>query len=392
MPAYASLTRAEQRECRRQVADGAPRSTTVRFLDLDHHLVAELSPSLVSGQTDISRVSLRDAGELTTRVFSGIFVDPSRSMVWDPDSPSALALWLNRMVQVTDGYLIDGIGLVFHHDFTGPAIGHSRKGPEAGVTCYGKEYFAQREVGQTMKFPEGTKVTRVFREVLEAMGETKFDIGDIDEELPNRLIIPAVANGWRRLQRLARSSDVQAYYSGAGRFTLRQLPGNPSMGWVVGDGLVQSEPQIKRGIPDGFANDERIRGHRLAGKRSRHAKGVWRPKPSHPLSAHALIRGGVPQLFTERHHMPKVKSDAAAERLARKRGQRRLLLDSEATFDVRPGVVPVDEGDLHTITTDDYGRIRFRVRELSIGYGADAGAGGMSINRIRRLSRAAHIR
>lgn len=390
MPAYDALDKSDQRTARRAAADGAPRSTVVRVLDLDQNLIAEIPQRLVSGQTDISRVRLAEARDLTTRVFAGIFVDPTRSMVWDPDSPSPLALWPTRMLQVVDGYLVDGLGLVTHKDFTGPLVGFSRKGAEAGVTCFGKEHLAQRELGATLKFSEGTRVVRVMRELMEAVGETLFDLPDIDDELPNRLVVPATAWVWPRVQRLARTAEVQAYYPGGGRFTVRRLPGNVSMRWEVGDQLVLSEPKVSFLLSERFTNDVRIRGKKLPGK-NRHAKGEWRPKPSHPLSAKAFTRGGEPQRFTDRHRGPKIATDAAAERIAKRRGKNRLRMGTDAEFDVRPGVVGIDEGDLHSIATDDL-RAVFRVREGSIGYGDGAGSAAMSINRLRRMSRAAYVR
>lgn len=388
MPSWESLSAAERRTYLAAAVDGAERVTSVRVLDLDHRLLSEDPAPLVEGQVDVSRVRMADVRSLTTRVFTASLLDEARRVSWDADSPSPLALWPNRMLQVVDGRYVDGLGLVRHRVFTGPVVSFAREGALVTPTCYGKEFLAQRELGQTMRWAAGTRVVRVMRELLEAVGETRFDLPELDVDLPERLTVAATANVWRIVQRLARQADVQAYYTGAGRFRVRRLPGNPSMVWTQGEGgSVVGQAKVTSRLPDEFANVQRVSGRRLPG-RKRRARGSWRPRPSHDLSPETLARGGEPGVFRDRVRRGKVATDAAADRLAARRGRDRLRLVTDAAFAGMPGLVPIDEGDLHTLVDPDFGRVRFRVREFSAAFSASSPEVAMTINRLRRQTSA----
>lgn len=377
----AELTPAQTRTYRRGVAEGASRSTSVRVLTLDHDVVSEWDDRLIEGTTVGTRVPFRDAPRLTSQVFTGTFTNPRGRVVWGPQVASRHALWPNQMLQVTDSWLVPGLGEVREKVFTGVIRGFRHTGGEFSLVCRGKEWLAQRELGENRRWAEGTSVTRVLRDLMEAVGETRFDIADVKAELHDDLVVDAQANVWRVVQRLARGRDLQAFYPGNGRFTVRRLPGNVSMVWRTGEGgLIHGDPSVTFDMPDEFHNVFVRAGKRPQGGRRR-PRGRWQPGPGHDLSVEAFTRGGVPGRFIDRRRNPKWGTDAECDRHAERSGRDAMRMVYDAQFEgfVIGGWLL---GDMHAVEEDTYGRQRLRVGAYSWPHGA--GGATLSINRIRR--------
>lgn len=383
MPAFstAELTPAQTRLYRRGVAEGASRSTSVRVLTLDHDVVSEWDDRLIAGTTVGTRVPFRDAPHLTSQVFTGTFTNPRGRVVWGPQVASRHALWPNQMLQVTDSWQIGGLGEVREKVFTGVIRGFTHTGGQFQVVARGKEWLAQRELGENRRWAEGTDVARVLRELMEAVGETRFDIADVKAVLHEDLVVDAQANVWRVVQRLARARELQVFYPGNGRFTVRRLPGNVSMVWSTGEGgLIDGDPSVAFDMPEEFHNVFVRAGKQPQGGRRR-PRGRWQPGPAHDLSPEAFTRGGVPGRFVDRRRNPKWGTDAECDRHAKRSGQDAMRMVYDAQFEafVIGGWLL---GDMHAAEEDTYGRQRFRVGAYSWPHGSAGPT--LSVNRIRR--------
>lgn len=358
------LNRADRRLYQDGLVDDHERQVTFAVTDLDHGRIAALPQHVTDGQVTIRKVGIDSAATQSTRVLTASFLDPKTSINFDPHSPADEALWTNRMIRVTDRRYIPGLGWVAARPFIGPVVNYERTGNMVKVTCYGKERLAQIELGETRKWNHGTKVVKVIQDLMEAAGETKFDLPAYDRELPHDLSLSAKAIIWVQAQKLARSIDKHLFYPGSGRLRMRTLPEDPVFRFTTGEGgSVLGELTTAYNLDD-FHNVIIVTGRKPRGAKQR-VSGRAIPRQAHPLSPHSMIRGDVPLKFVLRKNNPQLRTKAACHKLAHRLLQEEIVRATTARFDALP-IPHLDEGDMCVVEVEDVGNIRFRLSEFSI--------------------------
>ncbi|MGI8682078.1 MAG: hypothetical protein ACR2JO_08105 [Mycobacteriales bacterium] len=346
----------------------------VDVLDMEQKPVSSLSPVVTDGQ-----VNLSDDGEVT-RSLSMTFLDPTRSLQLDSDSPSDGALYADRMISVRHSIRVPELGRsVSVPVFCGPLVKFDRTGSEVSVEAQGKESLAKDDV-PTLVCRAGMLTVDAIRTILsERCGETFFafpanvrarlgkdvTVGEADELRP-----------WVVCLALAKSLGMQLFYDGAGTCRLRKIPVSPVFE------LLADADGANITAPVAISHDFTEIRNRVLVTGAPGITAVATAPASHPLSPTRLGRNGVPRRKTLFYEDDKLTSRAAAQAVA----NRELGHYLAETIGVSCSIVPamhLDVLDLGRITTRDFAA-EFRLRSASMPLGT---GGDMTIGWQTRVSR-----
>lgn len=379
---------------------GAVRTIRVQVdvLDMEGNVLSSIDQRLVDGQ-----VTVATDADGPTRSLSVTLYDPERRLRLDSDAPTAGSLFADRMLRVTYGVLVPGIGWVDVPVFTGVIMVVSRDDVVLNVECHGKEALALQPVWKTYHVEKGVRKTDAIRRIMrECAGESRFDLPDKPTRLGSAASLTSVApekrrkfnadTPWGLCRKIAQSMDMHLFYDGQGVLRLRKLPGSPL--FTFGEDIITSAPQLRFDMTE-MRNAVRVTGKTL--HEGKEQKGPQQPThevngsavaPSeHPLSPRRLgrkIADGsiVPRYIPEFVTNDAVRSDQEADRLAKRILDDRLAQQVDISFDSLP-VPHLEEMDLIRVAYEDM-RLNVRLKQFSLPL---THAGTMSVGSNKRVTK-----
>lgn len=196
----------------------------VRVLDLDHNYREDLSSVFVDGQVNF------DADAEITRSLDLTVFDPLRAIQLDPDSPSPLGIFIANQISVV--YVISNPTRTKSWDipvFCGPIEKVDRDGMFLNIKCLGKEVLSLGNLWRGRDYRKGQEKTTVIRSILTSLcGESKLDVPNLSQRLPEPLNLSRSTKPWILAKRLAATMGYQLFYDGRGVARLRRKPNNMS--------------------------------------------------------------------------------------------------------------------------------------------------------------------
>jgi len=329
---------AEHLAFERQLLTSHRMRVRVKLQDLDGEELADLTAQLLDGQVNI------DASAEVTRSAELTLDDPEHALHLDSDAPAEGGLFLDRMVQVFYGVLVEELGRwVEVSIFRGPVVGMERDGDSISLSCLGKEHLAKGATWRPLTLRKGMDTVAAIKTILrERAGEEDFSFPARGGKLDDQLSLGRLTQPWSTAQELARSINRQLFYDGAGVCQLRRAPKSNAWTFRDGDGgSVLTPPEVSYDLSS-VRNLVWVRGKKAKGKPQVSATAT--PSGSHPLSAQRLGRkitqGGkevrVPRYLVEVVENDKVRSKKDARRIASSRLQSLLREGVEVSFDSLP--------------------------------------------------------
>lgn len=367
----------DYREYLRTIRWTHERRIHVRVLDLEHNVLSSLTPRFVEGEV---------TGDVTrdvSRVATMKFLDPSRSIHFEPDGPSSIPVHRRRMLQV--GYSVRVPALaewVTSWVCTGPVFDFERTGPLVSLTVHGKERLMLDQAGRHRVFPRKTKKTRILRELFADAGETNLSIPDLAVTSPERVVVGRMASRWPIAERVAHSMTRDLFYNGSGTAVLRNRSERPV--FTFDDRTLMSDVTIGRD-PENLHNTWEVTGADPKGPKPKIRAVVDLPD-RHPLSSSpvwGLGRNGQRSYLIEQYENPHFKHYAEALAKARKmRDDGRRLL-TNYTFDSLP-IPHLEENDLVRVVTDE-GTYLVRMSQWTLPLTLE-GSPAMTVGALRRTT------
>lgn len=330
---------------------------TVTIQNLNGDSLADVSGRLADGQVNV------DATADVTRTCTVTLLDPDRALPFDSTAPTDAALFLDRMIHVVYGVLVNG-SWVRIPVFTGPVTKLSRSDTSVNVEAQGKEALSMGAIWFPMTLPKGMpKNTALSKLLRDHGGETQFSIPGSLARLSGPLSIPRSGRPWDFAQRIARSMNQQLYYSGDGVCRMRNFPGTTLFTFTdQGDHpSVLSRPQISYSLDD-LANIVDVTGRQPNGPAT--VKGGTEAvmaaahytavaPASHPLSPFKLGRNGVSRYLLGPNgpiQDDTVGTIGEAKDLATLRLAQSLLQAVDASFEAIP-IPHLDPFDMCTLAS-----------------------------------------
>jgi hypothetical protein len=176
------------------------------------------------------------------------------------------------------------------------------------------------------------------------------------------------ANGAAIPSLMRRAGHRHAFYNGAGELVVRRRSRTPSH--TFREGVNTGEVQLTYDAL-AFINRVVVTGSKPKGARRR-VRGVASLPASHPLSAQALRRGGVPRHLTAWIDAPGLKTDRACLARAREELRERSTQGLAATFEALP-VPHLEELERVVLVTADGARVEFNLRQWTLPLTAGGG-------------------
>jgi len=352
------------------------------LMDLDHNEVAggDISRRLLDGQVTF------DGEQDVSRSLDLDLLDPTGALHLDSKSPSAGAMFADRMIQVR--YSVINPTRTTRYTvplFTGPITKLDRNGAVIQVECQGKEIFGLTQAWNARTFKKGLKVTNVIETIVrDIIGERYYDIPDLKNKLPRNVSVGDDRLPWVVAKQLAESIGYQLFYNGRGRCQMRKIPHGVAFSFKQGPGgTVKSEPEV------GFDIDDVVNAVEVFGKKPVKKKGKpARPRPharvvaarSHPLSPWALGRKGGPRYLPRVIEDDSITSDKEAKERANAALKRGLLESVDVGYDTI--VVPhLEEMDVVKLSTEKFSA-NHRLVKFAVPLNA---AGDSSVGYVRNV-------
>lgn len=353
------------------------RRIRVKVLDLNHRKLAHLEgESILDGQVTIN---VERRGECSRVALLRLF-DPTRSIGWEPDSPSSLPLHLKRMVQVYYDVLVPGYGWVSCPVFCGPVVEVDREGAEVNVVAEGKERLALGSFGRAHTWKKGRKTVEVIAEILELAGEaaSRIHLPNLPHTLPQTLNVRRTEKPWVQARKLARSLDRELFYDGRGHVRLRFAPNSST--FTVDEDFLRGPVRIDRPKLE-FHNRWLVLGAKPKGAKKRVSADVALPA-SHALSGQSLARGGEPFWKIREEDRSQIKTAARCREIAERLRDEKIHAAADISFDCLP--LPfLEEYDFVKAVDPLTGPCRVRVKQATL----PLHQGDMTIGAVKQVSK-----
>lgn len=338
----------------------------VKLLDLDGDELADLTPRLLDGQVNI------DADAETSRSAELTLDDPDHALHLDSDAPAEGGVYLDRMVSVRYGVLVEELGKWIDVPvFCGPVVGLQRDGDTIALSCLGKEHLAKGMAWQPLTLRKGMDTVAAIRAILrERAGEQDFSFPDKGGKLDDQLSLGRLTQPWAVAQQLARSIDRHLFYDGAGVCQLRRIPQDNVWTFADGDGgSVLSFPQVSYDLSS-VSNLVWVKGKKPKGKPQVSATAT--PPRTSALSPYRLGRTitkdgeevTIPRYLVAVVENDRVRSRQDARQLAVRELDRLLRQGVDVSFDSLP-IPHLDPLDPVRLATSE-ASVSFTLRKASI--------------------------
>lgn len=371
------LTHSEYRAWLRALRSTHERRIVVEVLNLDGDLLSHITPEVLDGQVMV------DVTQDPTRILDLTFLDPSRSIQFEPDSPGDAPLHRKRMIRVI--YCVRVPELERWVDcevFTGVIWDFDRNGAVVSIVAHGKERQAMGNKWKPVTYRKKEKKTGVIKDLMAECGETRLGgVPDLSVTLPERLTLTRMDPIWPRVKKIAASMDRQIFYDGRGLLIMRRPPSRPV--FTFGERDLLSEVQINRD-PEGVFNIFEVVGAKPKGSKKR-VRAVEKLPGPHPLSTQSLARNGQPHYLAKREENRQIKTVAEARKRAERMRDDASRVIVEYLFDSLP-FPHLDENDLVRVICAE-GTLQLRMARFSIPLGWE-GAPPMTVGYVKRTMRA----
>lgn len=347
------------------------------MLDLDMNEIpgGDISARLEDGQVTV------DADAEITRSLDLDLLDPTGALHLDTNSPSAGAMFADRMIRVRYA-IVNPLGTTRYSTpiFTGPLTALDRDGVMVKVECQGKEIFGMGTTWSEKTWKKGTRATTIIKVLVrDYMGETHFNIPDLDKKIPKNVSVGGDKTPWMVAKQVAAMIGYQLYFDGMGVCQMRKMPKGSvfTFKWGPG-GTVKTEPQV------GFDIEKVVNAVEVWGKKPTKKKGkpkkarpharVVAPR-SHPLSPWKLGRKGGPRYLTLIIEDDSVENNAEAKKRAKAELARGLRESVEVAYDTLT-IPHLEELDVVTVKTSRFSADH-TLRQFVIGLrsGSDSAVG-----------------
>lgn len=370
---HLGLNHADLRTYHRTLASTHERRIHVEVLDLDGNLLSHLTPDVIDGQLTV------DVTRVPTRIATLVFLDPSRSVHFEPDSPGDAPLHRKRQIRIIYSVWVPDLAeWVECPVITGPIWDFDRTGAVVTLTVDGRERQALGAKWNPQTFGKKQAKTGVIKALLSEAGEARLGgIPDLAATLPERLTVLRLDPIWPRCRKLAASMDRQLFYDGSGRPILRRLPGRPL--FTFDERHLLTDVTIDRN-PEGVFNTFVAVGAKPKGSKRR-VRAVEHLPQSHPLSSWSLGSNGMRQYLVKQEENRQIKTLAEARARAERMRDDASKVIVDYSFDSIP-VPHLEENDLVNVITDG-GTLRLRMRSWSLPFGYE-GAPAMSVGSVKR--------
>ncbi len=357
------------------VTPGHARRILVEVLDLDGDLLSHLDAEVLDGQVTV------DVSREPTRILEMTFLDASRSIQFEPDSPGDAPLHRKRMIRVIDARYVAELDLWVECEvFTGPIWKFDREGAVVSITGHGKELQAMGNKWKPVTYGKKVKKTYVIKDLMAETGETALAVPDLPATMPERLTVTRMDTIWPRAKKVAASMDRQLFYDGRGVLVMRRLPSRPV--FTFDERHLLTEVSIERD-PEGVFNVFETIGAKPKGSKRR-VRAIEKLPAGHPLSTRSLGRNGQPHYLVKREENRQIKTLAEARARAERMRDDASKVIVNYTYDCVP-IPHLDENDLVRVITDE-GTLHLRMTRWSFPLGWD-GAPPMSVGVIKRTTR-----
>jgi hypothetical protein len=345
-----------------------PFTVELRVLDLSGQLVKTIPSAVNGGQVNV------DADADVTRSATLTFLDDTRSLQFDSDSPADGAVYFDNMVRIWHQTQVAELNnsWVGCAVFTGPIVKFDRAGMDVSIEAQGKEALALFGV-ETLTRRKGCNAIEAIRTILsERCGETQFAFPSTKRRLPRDFTVSweDEVRPWVVCQRIAASLGLQLFYDGAGVCRLRDLPGDPVFRFHDDD----VDPNITAPVQVVHDSGEIRNQVTVVGSKPQYTYTADLPD-SHPDSAARMGRNGVPGYRRELITDSRIASTTAATQRALQRIETLQRVTFGTTLDTVP-VPHLDELDMIRVDTDEHvGNDRLRQwsfpltgGDMSVGY------------------------
>jgi hypothetical protein len=343
--------------------DDVLRRFHVEILDRNEKEVGELTLNdevfVLDGSVQI------DATAAVTRQLNLLLLDPKRRVFFDPDVPSAKALFMDRFIRVYHELWVDELGKWIKCPiFTGPITKLDQDGMYISVEAMGKEslLLAPALHWRTRTFKKNMKVRTIIRTLLQDRGEAKMDLPEFTKRLRKPLSVLPTQETWKVINKLAKSANMHCFYDGAGVFRMRRKPTNVIYVFRRGVDILTDPSQ-----PYDFTairNTIQVRGPKPEQKNQRQIIETVRLAPTHPMSPQSLMRNGKGRFLVSILQQDHLRKRVRAKEIGRRELRNSTDFAVDLTFDSL--VVPFfDELDVAAAVTL-FGRMRFAMKKWTI--------------------------
>lgn len=382
------LSDADLRTFHRGLVQTHERRIRVAVYDLDGNVLTHLTPDVLDGQVMVDATGGPDQ---PTRILDLSFLDPSRSIHFEPASAGDAPLHRSRVIQVIDSRRVPDLeDWIDVEVFTGIVWDFDRQGAEVTLVAHGMERQALGQAWKPATYKKHRKKTEVIKEILAAAGEPALGgIPDLAARMPERMTVARMDSPWPRAKRLAASMDRQLFYPGPGKPVLRRLPSRPVFTFRD-DRHLLTEVKIDRD-PEGVFNTFVAVGSKKKGGKHR-PQAVATLPPSHPLNPRPVTgigRNGKELRLVNREENRQIKSNAEARARANRMADAGARVLVNYSFDSIP-IPHLDENDLVRVVTEQ-GTFLIRMEKWSLPLGFE-GAPPMTVGDVRRTTRPRHKR
>ncbi|TKG58903.1 hypothetical protein [Prauserella endophytica] len=332
--------------------------TTARIHDRDEKVIHTFQGSILSGSVQVDMSSTPSqlgfaegttSGTGAVRNLDMTILLPRKDQAWLPDAPGSESAFADNFVSAEYGVFVEGLsagpGWVDVPVFHGPITGLQQDGDQVTIRASGKEVLALDPVllWNTLTVRKGTKRTDAIRQVLAAMGETKFDFPAFNSKMINTWSLDRYAEAWKMASSIARFGNWQLFYDGRGRARLREYPQNRTWLFKSGDdGTLLSKPRLAYDLAS-TRNVVEVVGSPPTGN-AKQIRTESRPSTSHPLSPWSLRRNGVRRNMVHRETGAQVNNSREAQDLGDRLLNQMITAQVQVEFDTL--VIPhLEEGD-----------------------------------------------
>lgn len=334
---------------------------SVTLMDLSHNVLDDLTDRLEGGQMNF------DMDADITRSAPMSFIDPTRQIDLDGDTPEAGTMHLKYMISVDKIYTSVLTGKTFEVPLiTGPIRKFERNEGIISAEVQGKELLANRLVWNSRTYKEGTYRNAIIRDLMTDAGED-----------PSMMRIPTSGGGklgkdlivgndmtyWKAAQSVAADMGCQLFYDGRGILQLRRWSGRPVI-IKIHEPLLLDKPVFSYDV-DNLVNAVEYIGGKPSGANLILAARAVAPS-SHPLSPRAMRRNGRDSYYPSFIKNDKVRTQAEVNRRALNALNDGLLevLQVDATI---VDLSVLEPGDTLAISYED-AFAEFRLRKASVGF------------------------
>lgn len=348
------------------------RRIRVHILDLNMNLMSSLTPVVLDGQVTV------DTTADVSRVLTLTFLDPTRSMAFEPDSAGP-ALWRNRIIRVIYSVRVPDLNQwVDCPVFTGPVWDFAREGAVVDVTAHGMERLALGQAWTPKTYHRKSLRTDAIKDIMGRVGDPCRSIPDLPYKLPKDLTVGRLDQPWHRARKIAESMDRHLFYDGSGVLHLRPFADHPVFTF---DKELLTEPKFTRS-KDPIVNTVEVLGAKPKGQKRRIravaiANGYLNPSK--------LARGSGTLHLVDQIQNDHIRSKAEAEKVAHRRLRHHIQQRVSISFDSLP-IPHLEERDRVSVGSTGVGLVNLRMNQWTIPLG-DGDAQPMTVGSTRRTTK-----